>query len=175
MDIHEEWDGDVLSNIGVGFLQVQGEKKVTFSDHGSDDGWLVQGHRGTKPSKSRPPAKTPDPASDAPVAAEKPAWIVESCLRNKRQGYQRVSQKSPKNAVPTRVQVHEPTSVSQQCLDLVQNHAPQRNHNSESAEKKVKQAYAAAQLPSPRRKLCKSRSAMKPTARSSTRSRRHVM
>ena len=113
MDINEEWDGDVLANIGVGFLQVQGEKTVTFSDQGSDEGWVVQGRRGTNPSKSRPPAKTPDPASDAPVAAEKPAWIVESCLRNKRQGYQRVSQKLPKNAASTRVQVCEPRSVSQ--------------------------------------------------------------
>ena len=137
------WDGDTLANLGVGFLQVEGETGVTFRDPVCDQEWVVQGRRGTNPLKNTSAKKTPseklkasNPTSDKNVPAEKPAWIVESCLKNKRLGYQRVSQKSPKNAVPTSVQVHEPRSVSQQCLDLVQNQETSSDHKSKSQEKK---------------------------------------
>ena len=102
------WDGDTLANLGVGFLHVKGETGVTFRDPVCDQEWVVQGRRGTNPLKIKSSKKTPsektkssDPTSDKEVPAKKPAWIVESCLRNKRLGYQRASQKLPKNAAPT--------------------------------------------------------------------------
>ena len=80
-EIYEEegsWDGDVLSNIGVGFCQVQGEKPVI------NDQWMVQGRRGTNPFKGGTKVSSSLKKSDATSAERhemKPAWIVESCLR----------------------------------------------------------------------------------------------
>ena len=105
------WDGDTLANLGVGFLHVKGETGVTFRDPVCDQEWVVQGRRGTNPLKIKSPKKMPsknleasNPMSDKEVPAEKPAWIVESCLRNKRPGYRLASQKLSKSAASTRVQ-----------------------------------------------------------------------
>lgn len=61
---------------------------MTFSDRVPDEEWVVQGRRGTNPLKVKSSKKTPSAAgraSDATVLAEKPAWIMENCLRNKRE------------------------------------------------------------------------------------------
>ena len=94
-EIYEEdssWDGYVLANVGVGFCQVQG--KTTVKDTVVNEEWLVQGRRGTNPLKvkTKKAAKSQKVASsslkecDAALVQrheEKPAWVLESCLRGK--------------------------------------------------------------------------------------------
>ena len=91
----DSWDGDVLANLGMGFLQVQGENQgVPLQDQGValllNRGWQVQGHHGTNSVKAkkmvspsfRGDAFTWDKKETEPaqILTKKPAWIVESCL-----------------------------------------------------------------------------------------------
>ena len=90
--IYEEdgsWDGEVLSNIGVGFCQVQGEKLLDVTEF--KEPWMVQGSRGTNPlnhknrvkKEALPTLKECD-AGQLERHEIKPAWVVESCMRTGR-------------------------------------------------------------------------------------------
>ena len=84
-DIQNGWDGDDLASLGLGFLEVQGENQgVTLPKQGvsflEDGAWHIQGHRGSNPVKKR---ETVSPVLKE-GSSSKPAWIVESCLRSKK-------------------------------------------------------------------------------------------
>ena len=91
-EIYEDegsWDGDVLANIGVGFCQVQGEKPT--DPPVLNEPWMKQGRRGTNPfnnkklDKNKAFSTLKDERKKGVQRHEiKPAWIVESCMRNEK-------------------------------------------------------------------------------------------
>ena len=88
----ERWDGDDLVDLGVGFLEVGGTTEdPPLQDQGValvvKENWQVQGLKDSNPLKKIKKIKMPSQQlskKEGHHLQEKPAWVVESCLKSKK-------------------------------------------------------------------------------------------